>query len=133
MEVLGDRVARRRAIHALYRAGLSDLPGLSFQEEAPGVFSNCWLTTVRLDPTTFGLDARTLRTRLRAARIEARPLWQPAHLSPAHRDAHRDALRLPCPLAEDLYANCLSLPSSSSSSDDDIARVIAEVRAAAGR
>jgi perosamine synthetase len=127
MEVLGDRVARRRAIHALYRAGLADLPGLSFQEEADDVFSNCWLTTVRLDPANFGLDARALRAHLRTARIEARPLWQPAHLSPAHADA----LKLPCPVAEDLYANCLSLPSSSSSSDDDIARVIAEVRTAA--
>jgi dTDP-4-amino-4,6-dideoxygalactose transaminase len=63
---------------------------------------------------------------LKDARIEARPLWQPAHLSPAHQDA----VKLPCPVAEDLYANCLSVPSSSSSTDADIQRVIAVIQGA---
>lgn len=123
MEALAGYVQRRREIHALYLKHLGQHPGLQFQGEAEGVKSNCWLTTVRVDAATFGMTARELRDKLKAARIEARPLWQPGHLSPAHQDA----VKLPCPVAEDLYQNCLSLPSCSSSSDADIERVISVI------
>jgi perosamine synthetase len=89
--------------------------------------SNCWLTTLYIKPEEFGMDARALRSALKQARIEARPLWQPAHLSPAHQDA----FKLPCPVAEDLYAHCLSIPSSSCSTDQEIERVITVIRQAA--
>jgi perosamine synthetase len=129
MELLAGYVARRRAIQALYRAALADVPGIRFQHEAEGVQSNYWLTTVYIDRALFGMTARELRQKLKDAQIEARPLWQPAHLSPAHQDA----FKLPCPVSEDLFANCLSLPSCSFATDADIGRVITVIRHAAGR
>jgi perosamine synthetase len=129
MELLTGYVARRRAIQALYRAALADVPGIRFQDEAAGVQSNYWLTTVYIDRALFGMTARELRQKLKNAQIEARPLWQPAHLSPAHQDA----FKLPCPVSEDLFANCLSLPSCSFATDADIGRVITVIRHAAGR
>jgi perosamine synthetase len=129
MELLTGYVARRRAIQALYRAALADVPGIRFQDEAEGVQSNYWLTTVYIDRALFGMTARDLRQKLKDAQIEARPLWQPAHLSPAHQDA----FKLPCPVAEDLFANCLSLPSCSFATDADIWRVITVIRHAAVR
>lgn len=129
MELLAGYVARRRAIQMLYRAALADVPGIRFQDEAAGVQSNYWLTTVYIDRTQFGMAARELRQQLKDAQIEARPLWQPTHLSPAHQDA----FKLPCPVSEDLFANCLSLPSCSSATDADIGRVITVIRHAAGR
>ncbi len=129
MEVLPGYVERRRAIHALYRSQLADVPGIRFQDEAAGVKSNYWLTTAYIDRTQFGMTARKLRQKLKDAQIEARPLWQPAHLSPAHQNAYK----LPCPVSEDLFANCLSLPSCSFSTDADIGRVITVIRHAAGR
>ena len=128
MEVLPGYVERRRAINALYRSRLADVPGLTLQGEAESVRSNFWLTTVYVDAAEFGMDARALRQKLKDARIEARPLWQPMHQSPAHQDA----VKLPCPVAEDLFANCLSLPSCSFATDADIERVIAVIRDAAG-
>jgi perosamine synthetase len=129
MELLAGYVARRRAIQALYRAALADVLGIRFQNEAEGVQSNYWLTTVYIDRALFGMTARELRQKLKDAQIEARPLWQPAHLSPAHQDA----FKLPCPVSEDLFANCLSLPSCSFATDADIGRVITVIRHAAGR
>ncbi|MFN0080368.1 MAG: LegC family aminotransferase [Prosthecobacter sp.] len=128
IEVLPGYVTRRREIHALYRSKLGSVPGIRFQEEADGVKSNFWLTTVCIDRNLFGMEARALQQQLKAAKIEARPLWQPAHLSPAHQDA----FKLPCPVAEDLFANALSLPSCSSATDEDIKRVIQVVHHAAG-
>lgn len=129
MESLAGYVARRRAIQALYRAALADVPGIRFQDEAEGVQSNYWLTTVYIDRALFGMTARELRQKLKDAQIEARPLWQPAHLSPAHQDA----FKLPCPVSEDLFTNCLSLPSCSFATDADIGRVITVIRHAADR
>ena len=129
MELLAGYVARRRAIQAQYRAALADVPGIRFQHEAEGVQSNYWLTTVYIDRALFGMAARELRQKLKDAQIEARPLWQPAHLSPAHQDA----FKLPCPVSEDLFANCLSLPSCSFATDADIGRVITVIRHAAAR
>jgi perosamine synthetase len=129
MELLAGYVARRRAIHAQYRAALADVPGIRFQHEAEGVQSNYWLTTVYIDRALFGMASRELRQKLKDAQIEARPLWQPAHLSPAHQDA----FKLPCPVSEDLFANCLSLPSCSFATDADIGRVITVIRHAAAR
>lgn len=127
MEALPGYVERRRAINALYRSQLGDVAGFTLQGEAEGVRSNFWLSTARIDAAAFGMTARELRQKLRAEKIEARPLWQPAHLSPAHQDA----VKLPCPVSEDLYANCLSLPSCSFSTDADIERVISVIRDAA--
>jgi perosamine synthetase len=127
MEALPSYIQRRRAIQQMYREHLAEVPGIALQPEAPGVQSNCWLTTARIEPSSYGMPARQLREKLREARIEARPLWQPAHLSPAHADA----VKLPCPIAEDLFEHCLSLPSSSFSTDADIHRVIEVIRHAA--
>jgi perosamine synthetase len=120
MEVLPSYVERRRAINQLYRSALAGVPGFTLQAEAEGVRSNFWLSTAFISPDEFGMSARALRQKLKEARIDARPLWQPAHLSPAHQDA----VRLPCQVAEDLFANCLSIPSCSLSTDADINRVI---------
>jgi perosamine synthetase len=128
MKVLPQFVARRRAIQALYRSELQNVPGITFQGEAAGVVSNCWLTTIHVNRSVAGFAARELRTRLKDSRIEARPLWQPAHLSPAHLDA----VKLACPVAEDLFENCLSLPSCSFSTDADIMRVIQVIKDASG-
>ena len=126
MEMLDIHVARRRSIAATYRQNLGSLTSLRFQEEAAEATSNFWLSTIRIDAAVFGMSARRLRDVLRAQHIETRTLWQPGHLSPAHTTAPR----LPCPVAEDLYENCLSLPSSSFLGDEQIQRVTAAVIAA---
>jgi perosamine synthetase len=120
MEVLPSYVERRRAINQLYRSSLAGVSGFTLQGEAEGVRGNFWLSTAYISPDVFGMSARALRQKLKEARIDARPLWQPAHLSPAHQGA----VKLPCPVAEDLFAHCLSIPSCSLSTDADINRVI---------
>ena len=80
--------------------------------------------TVRIDPSRFGLDARELLKALEAVEIQTRPLWQPIHLSPAHRtDAPTD-----CPVSEMLYREALSLPCSVGLPEEDQQRVIDEIR-----
>ena len=87
MEVLAERVARRRAIHSLYAEGLRCLKGITVHcEPAADVAPNYWLTTILLDDTV-PYAPEDLRLALDAAGIESRRLWRPMHMQPVYADA----------------------------------------------
>lgn len=108
LEQLDAHVAAKGAIARRYDAAFAGVPGLEVPRTQPWATPNHWLYTVRIDPARFGADRRRAHVVLRDAGIETRPLWQPLHLSPAHRGA----FALPCPVAERLQDQCLSLPCS---------------------
>ncbi len=110
LEKLDEYLAARRAIADRYRAAFGSLRGVEFMAEAPWARSIFWLSTIRIDRDAFGMDSRALMHRLAAERIQARPLWQPMHLSPAQVGA--PVIDGACPVAEVLHRDCLSLPSS---------------------
>ncbi len=124
MEVLDDYIEVKRRIAAVYDAAFADLPGVSPLRAPDHGFSTSWMYTVRIDPSRFGLDSRELLKALEGLEIQTRPLWQPIHLSPAHRaDAPAD-----CPVSEMLYREALSLPCSVGLPEEDQQRVIDEIR-----
>ena len=77
---------------------------------------------IRSDQCPVG--SRELMRRLGAVGIEARPLWQPLHLSPVHQGS----FARPCPVAERLNRDALNLPSSTSLSEADQAWVVRTIR-----
>jgi len=119
LEVLDERVARRRQIFELYRQRLKDLPGLSFMPEATYGRATRWLTVILLDAEMFGIDREAVRLKLEAANIESRPVWKPMHLQPVFREARH----LGGKVSEQLFRDGLCLPSGSQMSDDDVERV----------
>lgn len=126
MEVLDAHVARRRQIHALYTKLLAGTPGITVKQ-APGAefASNFWLTCILVDPEKFGADYETLRQKLDAANIETRPLWKPMHLQPVYASTPFYGNGT----SEKIFSQGLCLPSGSSLSDDDIARVVSTIKA----
>ena len=126
MEVLDAHVARRRQIHALYTQLLAGTPGITVKQ-APGAefASNFWLTCILVDPEKFGTDYETLRQKLDAANIETRPLWKPMHLQPVYASAPFYGNGT----SEKIFSQGLCLPSGSSLSDEDIARVVSTIKA----
>ncbi|MBQ6704661.1 MAG: DegT/DnrJ/EryC1/StrS family aminotransferase [Opitutales bacterium] len=126
MEVLDAHVARRRQIHALYTKLLAGTPGITVKQ-APGAefASNFWLTCILVDPEKFGTDYEALRQKLDAANIETRPLWKPMHLQPVYASAPFYGNGT----SEKIFSQGLCLPSGSSLSDDDIARVVSTIKA----
>jgi pyridoxal phosphate-dependent aminotransferase EpsN len=123
LEVLPDRVARRRAISARYEKSLSGLPGLRFLAERKGTVANRWLTVLLFDPTTTGVSREQVRLALDAAGIEARPAWKPMHMQPVFKDAACTGGKV----AEQIFEQGLCLPSGSAMTDDDVDRVIGEI------
>jgi pyridoxal phosphate-dependent aminotransferase EpsN len=110
---LDRRVAVRRATNTAYRRALGELPGWTFQ--AVDRDASCWLTCATLDS---GRD-RVLDA-LAAEDIEARPVWKPMHLQPVFAGARS----IGGAVAERLFAHGLCLPSGSSLTAADRARVL---------
>ena len=108
MEQLDTFVETKRQIARRYQESLCSLPGIRLPEEASWAFSTFWMYTVLIDEKEFGIDSRQLLRELGAKKIQARPLWQPIHRSPAH-NRFTDAS---CPNSEALNSRALSLPCS---------------------
>jgi pyridoxal phosphate-dependent aminotransferase EpsN len=124
LRVLGDRVAARRRNFAFYANALADLPGIDFMPEAPWGTHSRWLTTLTIDPQSFGADREQVRLALDAEGIESRPVWKPMHLQPLYAQSPMVGRGV----ADDLFARGLCLPSGSNLSQDDLERVVASLR-----
>ena len=123
LELLDDYIAAKRRIAARYTAAFAGVPGIRTMREAPWAHSAFWLYTPLFDAAAYGKDSRALMRRLSSLQIQARPLWQPLHRSPAHAQSPAtDA-----PNAERIAAAALSLPSSVGLTERDQDRVIAAV------
>jgi perosamine synthetase len=128
LELLDEYITIKRRITGHYRQAFADLPGITVMPEAPWALSTCWLATVLIDLDLFGMDARGLLRSLANRKIETRPLWQPIHLSAAHRGG---SYTMGCPVAEQLWHSALSLPCSVGLHSVEQERVIEAVIAAA--
>jgi perosamine synthetase len=129
MEQLDGFVDAKRRIAERYRRSLGQVAGIHLPREAEWAFSTFWMYTVLIDPDSAGLDSRQLLRALSDKRIQTRPLWQPLHLSPAH-DAQGSP---PCPRAEALCRQALSLPCSVGLDEAAQSRVAEAIAAAAGQ
>jgi len=124
MEQLERFVDRKREIAATYDRELQNVSGISFMKEASWALSTSWLYTVLIDERKYGLDSRALLERLNQNGIQSRPLWQPMHRSPAHKDSQSFNVRV----ADALHRDGVSLPCSVGLTDVDQARVISTIR-----
>ena len=125
MMVLDDHVARRRAIHQLYKRELSGIAGVSvFDNPSSDFNSNHWLTCIVVDPAIAGFSREDIRLKMDDANIETRPLWKPMHMQPVFEGTpfYGDGI------SEVLFDKGLCLPSGSSLTDDDILRVIGVIK-----
>lgn len=122
MEVLDDRVSRRRAICERYRTALSH-PGIAFMPEPEGQRSTRWLTALTLDSGKSGVSREDVRLMLLEHQIEARPLWKPMHMQPLYAGAPYHGAGVD----ETLFANGLCLPSGSDMTDDQQDEVIERI------
>lgn len=126
MEVIDDRVRKRREIFSFYKEQLGNVDGFELIDE-PGdeFFSNRWLTTILIDPAKTGFTREDLQTDLEKENIETRPLWKPMHLQPVFNG---------CPsfvnnTSQRLFEKGLCLPSGSNMSDEDLLRIIKAIKA----
>jgi len=107
LERLPSMLARKRSLAARYMAAFEGVSGVRFLVEPAGTRSNYWLNAIVL-----GAEARVRRDELLGtlndAGYMARPIWTLMHRLPMYAQCPRADL----PVAEDLEARVVNLPSS---------------------
>ena len=125
MEVLPQRVEKRRAIFETYKKAFDSVKGIRFLNEPVGYFSNRWLTTILFDEKVFELGTiERVRQELEKLNIETRPLWKPLHQQPVFADCKAYCNGV----SDKLFATGLCLPSGSNITDEILSRVIYEIK-----
>ncbi len=121
LEVIDERVRRKREINLYYKDKLGEFDGIEFLEEPDeSYFSNCWLTTILVDPVKTGTSWQQLRLELEKENIESRPLWKPMHLQPVFEayPAYQNNV------SESLFATGMCLPSGTNMSDGELEKIV---------
>lgn len=124
MEVLDQRVKKRRANFEYYKDALRIIPAISLLEEPAGYFSNRWLSTILVNADLAGpVTKERIMEVMATDNIECRPLWKPMHMQPVFAG---------CPyygsgVSELLFKNGLCLPSGSNLTDQDLDRVVTSI------
>jgi len=120
LELLDEFIAAKRRIAATYSEAFRDLSGIQPMPEAEWAFSTFWLYTILVDEQKYGISSRKLLQKLDEANIQARPLWQPMHRSPAMAGCQSYF----CDMADRLNQMALCLPCSVGIREDQQNKVI---------
>ena len=128
IEQIEPFIEKKRAIAKRYEDAFRSVPGLSPMPRAAWADPVYWLYTILIDEATYGEDSRALMRRLAQNNIQARPLWQPLHRSPAHPAAQSCGGEV----AERLNRKALSLPCSVGIEPHELESVIAVISGAHG-
>ncbi|MBK0404919.1 DegT/DnrJ/EryC1/StrS family aminotransferase [Adhaeribacter sp. BT258] len=122
LEVLEKRVKQRRENFSFYQEAFQGMEEMQFLQEPAGHFSNRWLSTFTLQNNS--VSPEKIRLHLETCNIESRPLWKPLHLQPVFKDYPYYGERV----SEHLFQSGLCLPSGSDLQEEDLQRVVKEVK-----
>ncbi len=120
MEVLDERVKRKREIFEFYKEQLSDIEEISFMPEIENARGNRWLTTLLFEKTE---PMRVVKA-LEEVNAESRPLWKPMHM----QELFKDELAIVDGTSEAMFKRGLCLPSPTSSSNDELMPVVEVIK-----
>ncbi|CAA6811261.1 MAG: Lipopolysaccharide biosynthesis protein RffA [uncultured Sulfurovum sp.] len=120
MEVLEERVTRKREIFEFYKQELGSIKEISFMPELDNSYGNRWLTTLIFEKT----NPLTVIEALQEVNAESRPLWKPMHLQPLFKESEVfiDGT------SEVLFNKGICLPSPTNSTNDELSRVIEVIK-----
>ena len=126
MTVLDEHIAHHRHVHALYKEAFAEVEGIELMCNPSERFnSNYWLSTILIDKELTGFDHDELRIALDLKGIETRHLWKPMHLQPVFANAPKYVNGT----AEALFNKGLCIPSGPCVTDEDVAYIVAEIKA----
>ncbi|MEA3228835.1 MAG: DegT/DnrJ/EryC1/StrS family aminotransferase, partial [Campylobacterota bacterium] len=115
MEVIDDRVAKKREIFSWYKEELSQI--VEFMPELKNSYGTRWLTTIIFKDKN--IDPNLIIKKLDEDGCESRPLWKPMHQQPLFKDS-KTILN---GVSDNLFSHGLSLPSGTTMEREDVQRV----------
>ncbi|HFU5897674.1 TPA: aminotransferase class I/II-fold pyridoxal phosphate-dependent enzyme [Enterococcus faecium] len=127
MEVLDDRVNKRRSIFSKYTEAFSSFDQVKMMPEVEGMKSNRWLSTLTFENIDSIDNIVEVINKLNEKNIETRALWKPLHLQPVFNGCKLYKHSEEC-VAEKLFNSGLCLPSGSNMTDEEQDYVIQEFK-----
>lgn len=115
MEVIKERVNKKRQIFEWYKNELLDIEEINFMPELPNSRGNRWLTALTFEKT----DPTKVMEALETINVESRPLWKPMHMQPLFKDAQKCVDGT----SETLFAKGLCLASSTTMTKEDVVKI----------
>lgn len=121
MEVLQDRVKKRREINEFYSKIFNNFDEVCLLKEPSDIYySNFWLSSIMFKGEKSFENREKLRINFDNKHfIESRPLWKPMHLQPVFKDA----LYFGGNVSEELFKSGLCLPSGSNLTENELERI----------
>ncbi|PUE63746.1 UDP-N-acetylbacillosamine transaminase [Arcobacter caeni] len=118
MEVIEDRVLKKREIFEWYKEFLSDIEEITFMPELENSRGNRWLTALTFEKA----DYNKVMKALEEVNVESRPLWKPMHMQKLFENSksYLDGT------SEELFKKGLCVASSTTMTKDDV-KMICEV------
>ncbi len=120
LEVIQERVDRKREIFDFYEKSLGECAGISFMPEADYGRCNRWLSVVLIDEELFGANPDQIRIALEEHNIESRPVWKPMHMQPVFQKNKVFG----GDVGEDLFKRGLCLPSGTAMTGEELERTV---------
>lgn len=120
MEVLEERVQRKREIFAFYQKALGEIAEISFMPELDKSIGNRWLSTLTFEKT----DPLKVIDALEKVNAESRPLWKPMHLQPLFKERKVFVNGV----SELLFKRGICLPSPTNSTNNDLSSVVEVIK-----
>ncbi|MCG2613990.1 LegC family aminotransferase [Terrimonas sp. NA20] len=121
MELLPSFLERKQEVVSFYKDELNGVADIRFQQELPEVKANGWLFTIQTE------KQGQLLNHLNANKILSRRFWMPMNKLPMYKDCpyitKKDA-------ADYIYNTCLSIPSSTNITDEQLEIVVREIKQA---
>ncbi|HKB45894.1 MAG TPA: LegC family aminotransferase [Chitinophagaceae bacterium] len=121
MELLPSFIKRKKECVAFYKKELNGIADIRFQQELPEVQTNGWLFTIQTEAQQLLLD------HLNANKIMSRRFWMPMNKLPMYKNSvyiqRNDN-------ADYIYKTCLSIPCSTSITDEQLETVTSEIKKA---
>ncbi|MFV0481262.1 MAG: aminotransferase class I/II-fold pyridoxal phosphate-dependent enzyme [Campylobacteraceae bacterium] len=115
MEVLEDRVLKKREIFNWYNMHLKDIEEITFMPEIQNSRANRWLTTLTFKKS----DYKKIIQKLNDINVESRPLWKPMHM----QNLFKNSKALVDGTSENLFNHGICLASSTTMSEEDVERI----------
>ena len=120
MEVIEDRVFKKREIFEWYKEFLGDIDEITFMPEVENSRGNRWLTALIFEK----MDYTKVMEALEVINVESRPLWKPMHMQALFKDSQKyiDGT------SEKLYSKGLCLASSTTMTKQNVQKICIVIR-----
>jgi UDP-N-acetylbacillosamine transaminase len=112
MEVIEERVAKKREIFEWYKEFLEDIKEITFMPELANSRGNRWLTAMTFDKS----DYNQIMKALDEVNVESRPLWKPMHM----QKLFSNAKAITDGTSEELFNKGLCVASSTTMTKEDV-------------